>query len=316
MSAFVRCLLAAATLSLLPALVFAQSEPDPTFDTAVARPAFTGTHPVALFDAGHNNLFTASDRYAPLASMAKHDGFDVRENRQNITPETLSEAKVFVIADPLGNKDPMARAAEGPAFLKTECEAIVAWVKNGGGLLLIAEHAPSGYAARGLAVMLGVDLSAGYLSDSALQDSTIGGSTLIFARATGTVGDHPTTRGRDSTERVSRVRTFTGESLKGPAGSATLLRLSDLATDNMIRLGRKPGPIPDSLVHIAKGRAQGIAFTLGKGRVVVLGEGAMFAAQVMKHGDDIQYRIGMSAKDADNRQFALNILRWLGGGLN
>jgi hypothetical protein len=317
MPAFVRRSLAAATLSLLlPALAWCQSAPDPGFDTSISRPAFTKSHPVLLFDSAHHNLFTAGDRYAPLASMAKHDGFDIRESREAVTPATLSEANVFLIADPLGSADPMSHAAEGPAFLRTECDAIVHWVKGGGGLLLIAEHAPSGYAARGLAVMLGVDLSAGFLSDSALQDSTIGGSTLVFSRATGTVGDHPTTRGRDTTERVQRVRTFTGESLKGPEGSVTLLRLSDYATDNMIRAGHKPGPIPDSLVHTAKGRAQGIAFTLGKGRVVVLGEGAMLTAQVMKHGDDIQYRMGMSVRDADNRQFALNVLRWLGGGLN
>jgi len=317
MHAFARNLLATATLSLLmPALALGQTVPDVGFDASVARPAFTTTHPVVLFDAAHNNMFTAADRYAPLASLAKHDGLDARESRENVTPKTLSESKVFVIADALGAKDPLEKSAEGPAFLRTECDAIVEWVKSGGGLLLIAEHAPSGYAARGLALMLGVDLSAGYLSDSALQDSTIGGSTLVFARATGTIGDHPTTRGRDSTERIDRVRTFTGESLKGPAGSVTLLRLSDLATDNMIRVGHKPGPIPDSLVHTAKGRAQGIAFTLGKGRVVVLADGAMLSAQMMKRGDDIQYRMGMSVTDADNRQFALNILRWLGGALN
>jgi len=317
MYAFARPLIAAATLSLLwPAMAVGQVVPDPHFNSSVARPAFTTTHPVLLFDAAHNNMFTASDRFAPLASLAKHDGFDARETHESVTPKTLSESKVFVIADALGSKDPLTKAAEGPAFLRTECDAIVQWVNNGGGLLLIAEHAPSGYASRGLAVMLGVDLSAGYLSDSALQDSTIGGSTLVFARATGTIGDHPTTRGRDSTERINRVRTFTGESLKGPAGSVTLLRLSDLATDNMIRAGWKPGPIPDSLVHIAKGRAQGVAFTLGKGRVVVLGDAAMLSAQLMQQGDNVQYRMGMSVTDVDNRQFALNILRWLGGGLN
>jgi hypothetical protein len=40
------------------------------------------------------------------------------------------------------------------------------WVAEGGGLLLIADHAPFGSAAAGLARRVGVDMSGGYTIDS------------------------------------------------------------------------------------------------------------------------------------------------------
>ena len=54
------------------------------------------------------------------------------------------------------------------------------------------------------------------------------------------------------------------------------------------------------------GQAQGLAFHFGKGRVVVLGEGAMVTAQV-----EHRRPYGMNTPDNDNRQFVLNLMYWL-----
>jgi len=51
---------------------------------------------------------------------------------------------------------------------------------------------------------------------------------------------------------------------------------------------------------------QGLAFTLGRGRVVVLGEAAMLTAQV---AGPKAFKMGMNAPGNDDRQFALNVLR-------
>ena len=307
--------LAAAFAVLCPLTAAAQQTPDPSFDPRVPNPMWKDRHPLILFDAGHNNLYTASDRYMGLSNLARSDGFGTEQRLLPLTAGALERAKVLVIADPLGSKDPMARSAERPAFTKAEVDALIDWIKEGGGLLLVAEHAPTGRAAHGLAFRLGVDFSAGFLSDPVLQDSTIGGSTLIFSRERKAIGDHPVTLGRGPLERVNQVKTFTGQSLKGPEGSVPLLVLSPEARDNMIKVGMPPGPIPDSLIRSAAGRAQGVAFTLGKGRVVVLGEGAMLSAGVMKVSETFTYHIGLNADGCDNRQFALNAMRWLSGGL-
>jgi hypothetical protein len=59
----------------------------------------------------------------------------------------------------------------------------------------------------------------------------------------------------------------------------------------------------------AGGRAQGAAFTHGEGRVVVLGESGMFRA----YHDADDSPIGMNRRGFDNKQLALNIVRWLSG---
>lgn len=60
----------------------------------------------------------------------------------------------------------------------------------------------------------------------------------------------------------------------------------------------------------AEGRAQGVAFDHGNGRVVVLADAAMFddRAVVVPGGE---MRIGLAREDIDNRQLALNVIRWL-----
>jgi hypothetical protein len=60
----------------------------------------------------------------------------------------------------------------------------------------------------------------------------------------------------------------------------------------------------------AAGRAQGLAFKLGKGRVVVLGEAAMLSAQL---AGPRKMKFGMNRLGIDNRQLALNIMHWLSG---
>ena len=99
-----------------------------------------------------------------------------------------------------------------------------------------------------------------------------GGETwLVFTRQNHLLGDHPIIRGRDDSERVNRIQTFTGTSLKGPEGSVPILKLADTAVDNSF---------DDEKTVSAAGRVQGIAFSFGKGRVVVLGEAAELSAQV------------------------------------
>ena len=64
--------------------------------------------------------------------------------------------------------------------------------------------------------------------------------------------------------------TFTGQSLKGPAGSTALLKLADTAFDE--------GPKGK---FSAAGRAQGLVLRHGKGQVVMMGEAAELTAQVV-----------------------------------
>jgi len=176
-------------------------------------------------------------------------------------------------------------------------------VKGGGALLLIADHAPFGGAAAVLAKRFGVDMSKGYTFD---PQNCVEGSPaqLIFSRENKLLANHPIAEGRGEKERLNIVRSFTGQSLKGPEGSAAILLLSDTAID-------RPNFNSQESVSAA-GRAQAVALKFGKGRVVVQGEAAMLSAQVS--GPD-KRTMGMNVPGNDDRQYVLNVMHWLSGVL-
>jgi hypothetical protein len=60
-------------------------------------------------------------------------------------------------------------------------------------------------------------------------------------------------------------------------------------------------------------RSQGIAFRFGKGKVVVVGEAAMFTAQVTGSN---KLKFGMNREGNDDKQLALNVMHWLSGLLD
>jgi hypothetical protein len=272
---------------------------DPGFDTRVARPAYAGgtTHPRVLFDEAHHNFHTASGRYKPFADLMASDGYQIIPNREKFTREVLGKGDILVIANALGAEGMGQPDAANPAFTDAECNAVHDWIENGGALLFITDHAPMGSAAQCLAKRLGVSMSTGATSDP--TNSSGGDTSLVFSRQNHLLGDHPITRGRDDSERVNKIQTFTGTSVKGPEGSTPILKLADTAVD----LSFDDGPSAS-----AAGRAQGVAFSLGRGRVVVMGEAAELSAQLI--GTE---KFGMNVSGIDNRQMAINIMHWLSG---
>jgi hypothetical protein len=146
----------------------------------------------------------------------------------------------------------------------------------------------------------------------------------VFSRGNDRLGDHPITRGRNDAERIDTVVSFTGQSLSVPAGAVALLRLgadaweapTRSALQQLARDAAAPAsPFSSSFGAPVNGRAQGVAITWGAGRVVMLGEAAMMSAQVFPAAGGGQGRMGMNVPGSDDKQFALNILRWLSGVL-
>ncbi len=276
---------------------------DPNFNVKVAHPAYAGDrsapHPRVLIDEAHGNFHTADGRYKPFADLVANDGYRVGPNKEKFTRSALEKGDILVIANASGADEPGSDGETSQsAFTEAECDAVRDWVKDGGSLLLITDHAPFGSAAQALSKRFGVHMSTGTAADP--SHSQDGETCLVFARKDNLLGDHPITRGRDASEQVNRIMTFTGQSLKGPEGSVPILKLADTAYDSSIGDG-KPGA--------AAGRSQGVALAFGKGRVVVLGEAAELSAQVY----GLSGQMGMNVPGIDNRQMALNIVRWLSG---
>jgi hypothetical protein len=280
---------------------FAQQMADPNFNPHVEHPAYTKNFPRVLFDEAHNNFHTTTGRYKPFVDLIFNDGYQVAANRKPFSKESLRTFKLLVIANALGAEEMDDEGADKPAFTEEECEAVSDWVSDGGALLLIADHAPFGAAAQILAKRFDVEMSKGFVFD--VEHSAPGNpSLLVFSRENKLLLDHPITQGRNDSERINRVQTFTGQALKGPPGATQLLLLAATAND-------QADPMGGAKKSVA-GQAQGLAFKFGKGRVVILAEAAMLSAQVFGPKNS---RMGMNVPGNDDRQFALNIMHWLSG---
>jgi hypothetical protein len=297
-------------LALASGPLDAQQVADSAFDTSVPRPAYRGDGPRVVIDEAHQNFHTLDGRYAPFAQLLASDGFRVAAGTSALTRSSLAGIDVLVIANALGPG--ATNETSDPAFTPAECDAVHTWVREGGALLLVADHAPFGDAAKLLASRFGVTLGGGFVFDTA--HAFDGNATmLVFSEANGLLGMHAILRGREAAERVRRVVSFTGESLSVPDGAVALLRLGPAAreapTGNATNAGTGV-PVP--------GRAQAIAMPVGRGRLVVLGEAAMLSAQVLRYmdaGKPAEFRMGMNVPGSDDRQFALNLMRWLSGAL-
>lgn len=269
---------------------------DLSYDVRVARPAYKQKHPKVLFDEAHNNIHTASGLYKPFAGLIENDGYTVVPNKEKFQAETLKGFDVLVIVNAAGPRGQRS----SPAFTDEECDAVRDWVRAGGSLLFIADHAPMGAAAEIMAKRFGVEMSKAYTDDVSSKDKVLG--DILFSRENKLLADSPITRGRNSGERISQVITFTGQSLKAE-GSTALLTLPSTAVDTFSQSKTSVS---------AAGRVQGLTMGFGKGRVVVLGEAGMLTAQI----DDEGRIFGMNYPNNDNKQFALNIMHWLSRILN
>ncbi len=278
---------------------------DPNFNAKVDRPAYKRNGPKVLFDEAHNNFHTSTGRYKPFADLISSDGYQITANKEKFSSASLKGYRVLVISNAIGAPRMNDAAASNPAFSDVESDAVRDWVKAGGSLLLIADHAPMGSANQSLAKRFGVDMSKMYTVDQQNHDTESGNpGFIVYTRASGRLPDHPITLGRNPGEQVNKVITFTGQSLKGPAGSTAFLKLADTAFDRMPRENTNP--------ISAAGRAQGVAMKFGKGRVIVLGEAGMLSAQLI---GPQRVAFGMNRPGIDNRQLALNIMHWLSGVL-
>jgi len=263
-----------------------------------------------IIDEGHNNLHTIKTTYITISGVLNAAGLKVMGFHGRFNKQNLSSTDLLIISNPFGDViDTIvarARAAQQPfrwsdassksAYSNEEAVAIEQWVKSGGSLFLILDHAPNPRAGQFIAEAFGVDIRNVATYDKLYRDpavDTTAATTIIFTRSKGLIGKHAIMDGVDS------VTTATGSSLIGPAHSETLLYLPTTAIDqDWLADTRK------YRIRSAAGRTQGVAFKYGKGRVVVLGEASMLNAE------------STSVKNRGNWQMTLNIIKWLTGNLH
>jgi hypothetical protein len=320
------CLLGACFTFSLGQPAAAQQGADPDFKSAVEVPAYRQNHPLVVIDEAHSNFHTAGGRYKPFADLLTSDGYNVRPGTKKFTPEMLAGVRVLVISNALA--EDAGEDDSSSAFTAQECDTVRDWVRRGGALLLIADHTPFGSAAEMMSKRFGVDMGKGFVFDPANSDGT-NPSVLVFSVENKLLGQHQLLRRGRSKQEVRRVVSFTGQSLGIPPGAVPLLKLGDSAYESPTRkeaeaalkmdANGKATATREQIAAHAKsvaGRAQGLAIQFGRGRLVVLGEAAMFSAQVIRYRDGDQqkeFKMGMNVSGNDDRQFALNVMHWLSG---
>jgi hypothetical protein len=284
------------------------------FDATVDRPAFArNSGPVVLFDEGHNNRHRIRDSYRPFAELVRNDGFRLRSLSGQFTRDSLKDAAILVIVAAQSQTD----TNQESAFTPDEVRTVTEWVRTGGSVLLVTDHYPFPNAAERLANAFGLEAGKGMVLDE--QHDRPGSnddSRLIFSRANGLLATSPITNGRGRAERVELVETFTGDAFRSPDRSASVMSLAPTGRilTGVPHVTRNGGDTSVSVEFVdsrsAAGWSQGLAFQFGAGRVVALAEAAMLTAQ-----EDGGRKIGMNASGNDNRQFAVNVMNWLGRAL-
>jgi hypothetical protein len=142
-------------------------------------------------DHGHNNFQKfvndgsedgKEQRYLAFAKLLENDGFNVQSipdtlfsysNTGGIITGTLKDVKILVIANPVHYSDSPSDNWVDPilnAYTPEEIIAIKAWVKDGGKLMLIADHYPFPGAVDQLAQSFGFFMDNGYHFDPNYND--------------------------------------------------------------------------------------------------------------------------------------------------
>ena len=275
---------------------------DREFKADVAQPRHaTGTGPSILVDGFHHNLFVEEDFIRPFLAVARADGFNVRVSDQSLDQSNLDQVDLVVIITALpfefGTKK---EVTDETTFSQGEIERLHEWVSAGGSLLVFSEHAPFDQAINPLLARFDIESSVGYVVDEQHQDPTSGKSSwIVYSRENGLLNpDHPITQGRSATERITALSTYGGSSLSGD-NYTKLLTLAPTAMNTVHPTGVGP---------VGMGDSQALAGTVGRGKVVALGDSNGFVAMKIKATG---VRLGMNAAGYDWKQFVLNTLRWL-----
>ncbi len=302
---------AAAALGLASSLVAtlslrgAQEVADPKYTPVIAHPEYAAdAGPVVLVDRVHHTFHAQEEHFALFAGLLRRDGYRVTGLDAPLTADALAPADVLVIVNALASSDPREwTLPTSPAFSSEEIAAVRTWVHEGGSLLLIADHMPAPGAAEGLGRAFGVAFMNGFAIVEAEWDP------LVFRRADATLRAHPITDGRASRERVESVVTFV---------SGHAFRALDAHVRPLLVFGRDVVSINPQRAWIfdastprvsVEGWLQGAAVEAGAGRVVILGEAAMFAAQLV---GPRRIPTGLNRPGApENLPLLLNTMRWL-----
>ncbi len=288
-------------------LLSGQQISDKNYKPPIAKPEYEkGKGTIVFIDEGHHNFHTKEGRYKAFSNLLERDGYRVKSYKGTFDREKLQKGKILVISNAL-NKKNVAHwyVPIYSAFTPEEIETVSQWVIDGGNLFLIADHMPMAGAAKELAAAFKIEFTDGFVFD------TIAKGPSVFTLKEKTLVANSITQGRNASEALKKIVSFTGQGFRIPENANPILVF------NANHLNLLPDTAwvftPKTKRIAADGWSQGVYRKYGKGRIVAFGEAAMFTAQLA--GSDGR-KMGMNSELApENYKLLLNIIHWLDGKL-
>lgn len=268
----------------------------------IATPAYaTATGPLVRIDEAHHNYHTLNGRYAAFANLLRRDGYRLEASKAEFSAATLAGASIMVIANAEAAQSGKAATS---AFTDAEIMALRRWVVEGGALLVIADHPPYSDSAMALARAFDFEFVSGVALAAPIAPGQF--SPLVVFEVGKGLAPSAVSGGRLPAERVDSVMTFTGSAFRTPPGATSVLVFQEGARS----FAAGPmGPDWSAPSQPIAGLSQGAILEVGKGRLAVFGEAAMFTAQ---RGGPSNAPMGMNAPGAEqNYRFVLDLMHWL-----
>ncbi|MFC1536114.1 hypothetical protein ACFL4H_01950 [Candidatus Neomarinimicrobiota bacterium] len=294
---------------VVPYLLLSQQVADTTYNPIIHNPAYElGKGPVLFIDEGHYNLNTKNGRYQSFSNLLERDGYNVIEYKSVFNKNELAQGKILVISNALNENVEDWVIPNPSAFTKSEIDEVRQWVFEGGNLFLIADHMPIADASKALAKAFEFEFTNGFVFDSRTKWN-VSRDPTIFNLEEKTLIESIITKGRDSTESVKQIASFTGQGFKIPDDATPIL----IFDENYINLLPDTAWVFDEIATIVnvKGWSQGAYKKYGNGKIIAFGEAAMFTAQLAGPN---KIKAGMNSEVApENYQLLLNIIHWLDG---
>lgn len=271
---------------------------DKEFHPKVKKAAYIKLHPKVCFDEGHNNLAVEFGFYDSVLELLESDGYEILRLKKRFTPDVLKGCNIIYSSTVSGHPDNVEEASES-AFDVEEIESIVKWVREGGSLLMMSDHGPMARSSSKLLKQFGVHGSVESVQYQKGMVEAFGDSGIFTLQMKDLSETSPVVLGRNFSERLKRIQYFRGQALRGPKNSDYFLQIPSGA--------KVAGKAPTSFHGL------GLALKFGRGRLVVIGDGSVFAAKIDERNDE---KTGINRTDNDNVQMATNVFRWLSGALN
>jgi hypothetical protein len=279
------------------------------YDLKIITPAYPkNMGPYIYLDEGHYNRHTYGGlgSFIAFRNVLSKDGYQVVSFKDQFTTNSLLDVRLMVIALAQNKKSINESQWFNPtysAFKRSEIIEVKKWVENGGSLFLIVDHHPFSGAAKDLAKEFGFRLFNGHAEDTIRYPS-------YFHRANNTLRSNVITNGRDITERIDSIITFSGSAMKLSNDASPIIIFDDGWVQWLPDTAWNFNNIePESI----SGLAQGAFINFGKGKIVIFADGNMFSAQDTSWGGKMGF-IDPNAKY--NYKLLLNIVHYLDGLLD